>query len=217
MEDFYMTPYKEENHKKRNIVICISVLTVALVCGAGLAWYFSKYKYGNDEKVIKMPDNKLLSKVCTDIPDVKRLDCYPDAPVTENECINRGCCFTTRKNGVSFPPLNVPYCYYPENYAGYTVKDVAETPNHILIKLQKKQGSGFPKDIQNVNVLVSYIDDRSLRIKVCILLQINNFSKFYESYNLILLLRSLMQIISASKCQYHCTTKQKTLLILFTM
>lgn len=166
LEDFYMTPYRERSNKKK-VVIIISLLSIALVVGACLAWYYGKNK---NEKTLKIPENNVLSYVCSEVPDELKYDCYPDAPVDEAECINRGCCYSSRENSLhkaSFPPLNVPYCYYPSDYKGYIVEDVVETSKRIIIKLRRILKSGFPKDVSNINVLISYIDDNSLRIKVC--------------------------------------------------
>lgn len=170
LEDFYMTPYRERTTKKRNIIIIISLLSVTLVIGGCLGWYYGK---GSNEKTLNVPDKKTLSYICTDVPDEQKYDCYPDAPVDETQCLNRGCCYSAKENVLhqsSLPPLNVPYCYYPSSYTGYSVKDVIESSRRLLIKLQRVQKSGFVKDVSNINVLVSYIDDTSLRIKVCFLL-----------------------------------------------
>lgn len=171
LEDFYMTPYKERTTKKRNIIIIISLLSVTVVIGGCLGWYYGK---GSNEKTLKLPDKNELSSICSiDVPDEQKYDCHPDAPVDETQCLNRGCCYSSKGNVLhksSLPPLNVPYCYYPSNYKGYAVKDVVETSRRLLIKLQRVQKSGFVKDISNVNVLVSYIDDTLLRIKVCFLI-----------------------------------------------
>lgn len=170
LEDFYMTPYSERNTKKRNIIIIISILSVTLIIGGCAGWYYGK---GSKEKTLNEPNKNALSYVCSDVPDEQKYDCYPDAPVDETQCLNRGCCYFAKEDvshNLSFPPLNVPYCYYPSSYTGYSVKDVIETSRRLLIKLQRVQKSGFAKDVLNVNVLVSYIDDTSLRIKVCFLI-----------------------------------------------
>lgn len=169
-EDFYMTPYRETSHKKRNIVLCISVLSLVLVCGGCLGWYYGRSKNNNNnEKTIKIPENKVFTHVCSDVPGEQKFDCYPDAPVNEDECVKRGCCFSVRQNRStesSLPPLNVPECYFPSNYTGYAIKDVVETPRRLLIKLERVQRSGFVGDVSNINILVSHIDDYSLRIKI---------------------------------------------------
>ena len=173
LEDFYMTPYRERTNKKRKIIIIISLLSVALIIGICVGWYYGK---GTREKTLKVPDNKVRPYICSDVPDELKYDCYPDAPVDETECTNRGCCYSAQENVLhnsSFPPLNVPYCYYPTNYTGYVVKDVIETSRRTVIKLQRVQKSGFVKDIFNINVLVFYIDDSSLRIKVCFVIYFN--------------------------------------------
>lgn len=134
--------------------------------------FFALYYMKNIiQTVILIPDDKFfdVAPICSGIPDLEKLDCYPDAPVTETECINRGCCFSVPKkisSNVSLPPLNVPYCYYPSNYKGYEITDVKRTPTEILIILHLVKSSGFPKDISTLNVLIKFIDNCMLRIKV---------------------------------------------------
>ncbi|XP_023230572.1 lysosomal alpha-glucosidase-like [Centruroides sculpturatus] len=107
---------------------------------------------------------------CTIVPDNEKFDCYPDTPVTEDKCVARGCCWKVVQNGaanvnLTFPPLNVPYCYYPANYTGYNVTFVKNTKWEIEARLRRLIPSGFPNDVENVLVKVS-MEHHSLRIQI---------------------------------------------------
>lgn len=147
-----------------NLICLLQVLSLTLVLRICEGLYAK-----NGINYNELSNSNLSVPVCLDIPDEKKFDCYPDAPVKENDCVSRGCCFSVPKSFVSsssLPPLNVPYCYYPSNYKGYSITGIFKTSRRIRIKLERVQPSGFPKDSNNVNVLVSYLDDNSLRIKV---------------------------------------------------
>lgn len=146
------------------------VLILLIISASCFFLYFMK---GFIQTII--PDDVFfdVEPVCKNIPDLEKLDCYPDAPVTEAECINRGCCFSVPKkmsSNVSLPPLNVPYCYYPSNYKGYEITDVKRKPTEIIILLHRIKPSGFPKDISTLRLLIKFIDNSMLRIKVNYLL-----------------------------------------------
>lgn len=149
--------YRDKQRKKRNLLICIlSLLLVASVAGVA-GWYFSKPK--KDVKV------ESYTSVCTDIPDVNKIDCHPDLPVSKENCLSRGCCFSESKKNSSLS-FNAPDCYYPSNYVGYTIASVDKTPRRTNIKLRRTKPSGFIKDSSNLNIRILHIDDNSLRIKV---------------------------------------------------
>lgn len=90
---------------------------------------------------------------CSGIPDPKKFDCHPDVGVTRERCLKRGCCF--QEPSEDFPPLNVPYCYFPEGYGGYEISDIHQEANEVRASLKRKIPSGFPSDVQELNLLVS--------------------------------------------------------------
>lgn len=180
-----------ENGYLLNILLLLSIL---LLCTALLLWFFSIDTVCFTEETA---EDKLLTRspVCTEIPNDKKFDCYPDAPVTEKECISRGCCYSVPKNtspGLTFPPLNVPYCYYPSNYVGYVVKDIVNSSLRFEANLQRVQPSGFPNDISNLNLLVTFIDNCMLRIKVSTFV----FCTFLVSLN------TYLKILIVCKCAF---------------
>lgn len=119
-------------------------------------------------------DDISFSPTCSSIPDTQKIDCYPDSPVSESQCVNRGCCFYVPKinSNMSLPPLNVPYCYYPSNYVGYEIENIVHAPASLKASLRRFRPSGFPKDVANLNLIITFIDDCMLRIKVSISIQI---------------------------------------------
>lgn len=170
-DDYYTISSRDRSRKKRNLICVVGILAVTLIVGISVGLYFRNRKSGAEEHNLPNP-----TVDCSDsIPDEEKFDCYPDAPVNENQCAQRGCCFSTPKKvslNDSLPPLNVPYCYYPKNYAGYGIKSISETTQNIKIGLQRITPSGFPNDSSNINIVISYIDDSSLRIKVSLLFKI---------------------------------------------
>lgn len=118
----------------------------------------------------KVTEKEGNSGICTNVLDKEKFDCYPDAPVTEQQCVARGCCWKPVQNKVessasNFPPLNVPYCYYPANYTGYNITEINSTDKEINARLQRVIPSGFPKDVMNAVVKV-WMNDSSLRIQI---------------------------------------------------
>lgn len=163
----YLSPdARHRRNKKRNIAIALLVLLSLSAClGAYLGFYLNK----DTSKGVVANNIHPVKIECPEISDDKKFDCYPDAPVTESECLNRGCCYSAPKNislSSSLPPLNVPYCYYPSKYTSYVVGNVVQTKRRIRAKLRNVKYSGFPKDIPHLNLLISFIDDNTLRMKV---------------------------------------------------
>lgn len=174
MQRFQFQSLRNADRKRRNIIFLLSALGVVLLISISVGIFYG-VKKKND---VQLADDDIVVtsvSVCAYIPDDEKLDCYADASalVDEDACVGRGCCYSGPKN-VSFssspPTLDVPSCYYPSNYSGYSIQSVKESPSSKRIKLKRVQPSGFPKDILNVDILVYYIDDNSLRIKVCYIL-----------------------------------------------
>lgn len=60
----------------------------------------------------------------------------------------------------------MPYCFYPKDYSGYKIKSVRQSLNEVSIKLERGVPSGFPKDITNIQVHVSGLDNERVRIRI---------------------------------------------------
>ncbi|GFV13584.1 lysosomal alpha-glucosidase [Trichonephila clavipes] len=104
------------------------------------------------------------SPVCTGIADLDKFDCHPDDNASEHSCLQRNCCYQPKAK--NFPPLNIPYCYYPSNYNGYVIGNISQDGRYIRADLNRSSPSGFPKDIVNLQLVISFIDDYTLRIKI---------------------------------------------------
>lgn len=106
------------------------------------------------------------SPVCTDSSDSHRFDCYPDDGATQEKCESRGCCW---KHASSSPkpniPLNVPYCFYPENF-GYQLVKQEETATGYMLDLEMQQKGPFGEDITNLKVDVRLETQQRLHVKI---------------------------------------------------
>ena len=91
----------------------------------------------------------------------ERLDCAPDKPNDSKACSERKCCFNAVTNNT-----RVPKCFFPSDFVGYQVKDVKRDNNKLVANLERRLASGFPRDVQRAQVVVTLLSDSSLRIKV---------------------------------------------------
>ena len=103
---------------------------------------------------------------CSQIPNAYRFDCYPDDGASEQNCLNRGCCWRKPSEVDGEVPLNTPYCFYPTNY-GYQLKIKQKTQTGYLLNLAKQGHPGpYGKDIQNLAVDVRFETQDRLHFKV---------------------------------------------------
>lgn len=112
------------------------------------------------------------SKECTNISDLEKFDCYPENGADEKSCTKRGCCWqprheSHRSSHFNFPPLDVPWCYYPKNYGGYEYINLTRTEQGDLAFMNRTFSSPYPNDVKNLRIDVEYQTDNRLRIKVC--------------------------------------------------
>ncbi|XP_054724424.1 lysosomal alpha-glucosidase-like [Uloborus diversus] len=157
--DFGLLSQQESRFKltRKTLVLILAACTVAIALVAVAVWFSTR---PSDQNADKNP-------VCKDTPDIKKFDCHPDQPLSEKQCLNRGCCYAvpdTSKNGGA--SVNVPYCFYPSDYLGYAISNVSEAKSKIQARLTRKTPSGFPEEIKNLNLVIRFIDDYSLRIKI---------------------------------------------------
>ena len=122
---------------------------------------------------------KLEDKQC-DIPKVEeRFDCHPENFPSKEVCEGRGCCWVPCKSRVKplhtgkrddpQAPVDVPYCYYPKNFPGYTVTSQAMTKMGFKTTLQRNSSSYYPRDIKTLVMDVLYETEFSLHVKVVVL------------------------------------------------
>ncbi|KAG8002119.1 Sucrase-isomaltase [Nibea albiflora] len=97
---------------------------------------------------------------CPNIPLAERVDCYPDAGASKEQCAKRGCCWSP------LDERNVPWCFFPTNH-GYTVESV-EKPNdyEMTAKLKRMDSpSLFGPDIKELSFHAEMQTDNRLRFK----------------------------------------------------
>ncbi|XP_015783274.1 lysosomal alpha-glucosidase [Tetranychus urticae] len=104
------------------------------------------------------------SPQCT-LPNESKFDCNPDEPVNQQVCESRGCCWVPVTRSKRNIPLNIPYCFYPSDYKLYDVADIKQGDNNATLKLVRKTASGFPDEIDNVNVEIIGLDSERLRVR----------------------------------------------------
>ena len=105
---------------------------------------------------------------CENIPNELRFDCDPEGDASQENCLNRGCCW--RKPSISFEagevPLDTPYCFYPTNY-GYEVVDKQHTQTGYALKLTRRGHLGpYGKDVINLTMEVLFEGENRLHFKV---------------------------------------------------
>jgi hypothetical protein len=125
------------------------------------------------------------SKQCEAIAGNNRIDCAPDQPNNEELCNQRKCCFIKAysTNGMqlnklfnyyqiindlffSYFEVHIPSCFMSTHYIGYSVKQIKKDFAHILITLERVILSGLPNDIKTVSVEITFLKNKSLRIKL---------------------------------------------------
>ena len=99
--------------------------------------------------------------VCNDPPLADRFNCHPENNVSLDACEERGCCF----NNVTDATNEVPVCYFPQNFEGYSMKVLSQSDYQILLSLKRQRRSGFPDDVENVMLNVEFVNDNLIRMK----------------------------------------------------
>ncbi|CAG0882617.1 unnamed protein product [Darwinula stevensoni] len=112
--------------------------------------------------------SKPVPEQCQSIPDERKFDCYPQNGGNQELCEGRGCCWLPRfsHHGSNGAPLNVPFCYYPALYDGYKYVNLSETSFGLTAFLMRKTQSGYPEDIDLLQMDMKYETDSRLHIKI---------------------------------------------------
>jgi hypothetical protein len=123
-----------------------------------------------------MLDQTLSEKQCDIQIPSQKFDCYPEKSVTEEGCLDRGCCWQkdlsrrlpiqSMNENDTQSPVDVPYCFYPRNFPGYSVDERTDTPLGFSMKLTGKPPTYYPKGVTQLAVDVSYETDQRLHVKV---------------------------------------------------
>lgn len=156
----------DDTPRNKTSPLWLLVIVGLVLCFLG----FATWAHGHYNITFYHITVKRKGPVCTGIPDSERFDCHPEPYATEKSCLQRGCCYRSAQNSKngSFPRLNVPWCFYPSNYNGYSIENITQDGKRMSANLKRSTPSGFPKDILNLRLVISFIDDCTLRIKVCI-------------------------------------------------
>lgn len=137
-----------------------------------------KLKYIKDEKDVEKfhsSGERKSREECTIPFDDEKFDCYPEDGGSEELCKKRGCCWqATNNKSVDFPPLNVPWCFYPKSYGGYEYINVSYSTNGVRAFMKRSFASPYPYDVQILRLDFHYESSSRLHLKVFI----NKFFNF---------------------------------------
>lgn len=100
---------------------------------------------------------------CYSIPHGNRQDCWPQSEgVSQQKCEQKGCCWNP-----NYSPMfgGVPFCYFPSNYQGYTVKSLQRSDTGVKVRLQLSRPSGWPNDLQQLALDVTFDTSHRLHFK----------------------------------------------------
>lgn len=105
---------------------------------------------------------------CAIASDDEKYDCYPEDGGNEQACNERGCCWQPKDNktGLDYPPLNVPWCYYPKSYGGYKYLNISYSKNGVRAFMQRTFPSPYPNDVEILRLDFHYESNDRLHLKV---------------------------------------------------
>ncbi|XP_053176409.1 sucrase-isomaltase, intestinal isoform X1 [Scomber japonicus] len=98
---------------------------------------------------------------CPTIPLAERVDCFPDAGASKQQCEQRGCCWSP------LDERNVPWCFFPTNH-GYTV-EAMEQPDPYVMKANLKRMASpslFKAHIEELSLHAEMQSNNRLRFKI---------------------------------------------------
>ena len=101
-----------------------------------------------------------------------RFDCYPEPGANSHRCAARGCCWhlrTVSESTVSKKQrINIPYCFFPTNYNGYTLDETRDTDTGFTARVLRPRSSrsGRPDDVFELKLEVIYETQTRLHFKV---------------------------------------------------
>lgn len=124
--------------------------------------------------LIDLPSS--FAQQCNIAKDEARFDCYPEFDASEDKCLKRNCCWklpldpnhrVQRKiNATAVRDVNVPYCYYPQDFPTYEIQSKTETDFGLRIQLNKSQAGYMPKDLLLLTVDLIYETEQRFRMKI---------------------------------------------------
>lgn len=115
-----------------------------------------------NKKTYVDPPLKSLKKICSNIKDDLRFDCYPQKNANEVGCIERGCCWRAPNSSES----SVPYCFYPPTYETFHFLNMTENKHGMQVFYEKVRPSGYPNDFEIVSIAFKYMSNDVLQVKI---------------------------------------------------
>ncbi|XP_073343836.1 sucrase-isomaltase, intestinal [Pagrus major] len=119
------------------------------------------YATRKPEVITGDPVPEVFVPQCPNIPLEQRVDCFPDAGASKQNCAQRGCCWSP------LDERSVPWCFFPVNH-GYTVESV-DTPraNVMTAKLKRMAApSLFGADVKELSLHAEMQTNKRLRFKI---------------------------------------------------
>nr|AQS60670.1 lysosomal alpha-glucosidase [Sogatella furcifera] len=101
---------------------------------------------------------------CSSINDTMKTDCFPRGAASEKSCAQRGCCWMVPKNASL--SKNIPYCFYPQNYALYEFLNVSSTDLGVTGFLNRSFSSPYPSDLDLLKLDVKFETENRLNVKL---------------------------------------------------
>ena len=106
-----------------------------------------------------------VNSVCDVYDSNARFDCHPGPDANEQSCQANGCCWQAAKSNKDLKDINVPYCYFPSDYVGYSLTSINRTKSGYTAQLSRQTKSGWPEDVMNLQLDI-YFYETYLRFKV---------------------------------------------------
>lgn len=104
--------------------------------------------------------NYLTSSNTCGISDDWKFDCHPAKDATEDECLQRGCCWKPVESHLK------PWCYYPVGFSYYTFRDFVHTKTGLKGSAISTRKSPYPDDVRDLDVDIIYETEDIVRIRV---------------------------------------------------
>lgn len=73
----------------------------------------------------------------------------------------------THSSALEELPLNIPFCFYPRDYKGYTFLNFTSENHGYTGFLKLETPSGYPGDVSILKMDVYFETKTRLRVKVC--------------------------------------------------
>ncbi|XP_045214547.2 lysosomal alpha-glucosidase-like isoform X2 [Mercenaria mercenaria] len=122
---------------------------------------------------LDIPSSK---KQCDITNPSEKFDCFPEKSISEEGCMRRGCCWQkdatrrkplkSRNENDTQAPVDVPYCFYPRNFPGYSVDERKDTPLGFSMNLSGQPPTYYPRGVRQLAVEVYYETNQRLHVKV---------------------------------------------------